>query len=180
MKPADSFVEQPVRSLQTMLRVLALDDPRIPSVVPDGIYGPNTMNAVSAFQRLAGLPVTGITNQAVWDQITKAYKEAAIRVDQAQPIEILMDPGTVYRASDSGPYIFLLQGMLAYLSEKYPVIPQPGRTGIMDEATLSSVAAFQALAGLKVDGNLDRITWKHIVLQFTLCAHHHTQPKNTI
>ena len=40
MRPAESFIEQPVRSLQTMLRVLAEDDQRLPTVVPDGIYGP--------------------------------------------------------------------------------------------------------------------------------------------
>ena len=51
MRPGESFVEQPVRSLQTMLRLLAEDDPRLPTVIPDGIYGPSTMIAVTAFQR---------------------------------------------------------------------------------------------------------------------------------
>ena len=36
MRPAESFVSQPVRSLQTMLRVLAEDDPRLPTVVLTG------------------------------------------------------------------------------------------------------------------------------------------------
>ena len=47
MRPPESFIEQPVRSLQTMLRVIAEDDDRFPTVVPDGIYGPTTMQAVS-------------------------------------------------------------------------------------------------------------------------------------
>ena len=38
MRPPESFIEQPVRSLQTMLRVIAEDDPTFPTVVPDGIY----------------------------------------------------------------------------------------------------------------------------------------------
>ena len=66
MKPGESFVEQPIRSLQTMLRVIAEDDRRLPTVVPDGIYGPSTMTAVTAFQRLYGLPITGITDQPTW------------------------------------------------------------------------------------------------------------------
>ena len=43
MRPNESFVGQPVRSLQTMLRVIAELDENQPSVVPDSIYGPNTV-----------------------------------------------------------------------------------------------------------------------------------------
>ena len=34
MRPNESFVSQPVRSLQTMLRVLAEDDRTLPTVIP--------------------------------------------------------------------------------------------------------------------------------------------------
>ena len=63
MRPPESFLAQPVRSLQTMLRVIAEDDNSLPTVVPDGIYGQTTMNAVTEFQRREGLPLTGITDQ---------------------------------------------------------------------------------------------------------------------
>ena len=109
MRPGESFVEQPVRSLQTMLRVIAEDDFRIPTVVPDGIYGPSTMNSVSTFQRLYGLPVTGITNQTTWDRIVAVYEPALVRVEKAEPIEIIMEPGEVYRIGDSNANIYLLQ-----------------------------------------------------------------------
>ena len=42
MKPEESFLSQPIRSLQTMLRVIAEDDPSHVRIVPDGIYGPET------------------------------------------------------------------------------------------------------------------------------------------
>ena len=51
MRPLSSFVGQPIRSLQTMLRVIAEDDPSHLRIVPDGIYGPETTAAVSTFQR---------------------------------------------------------------------------------------------------------------------------------
>ena len=84
MRPAESFIEQPVRSLQTMLRVLAEDDNRLPTVVPDGIYGPSTMNAVSAFQRQNGIAVTGIVDQETWEQIVLRHEPALIRVGKAE------------------------------------------------------------------------------------------------
>ena len=172
MRPSESFVEQPIRDLQTMLRIIAQDDARQPTVVPDGIYGPATMNAVSAFQRRNGLPVTGVTDQPTWDKIVLAYEPALIRIEKAEPIEIIMDPGQVFRRGDISPYIYLLQSMLTQLSADHPTIVAPGHSGILDDRTSDSLSGFQQLAGLPVTGELDKISWKHLVRQFSLNAHH--------
>lgn len=173
MRPPESFIEQPIRSLQTMLRVLSEDDRRLPTVVPDGIYGPSTMNAVTAFQRQQGLPITGIVDQQTWELIVLSYEPALIRVGKAQPIEIIIDPGQVFRSGDSSPYVYLLQSMLTQLSNDNPAINPPGHSGVMDANTTSSLSAFQKLADLPVTGEFDKITWKHLVLQFALNAHDH-------
>lgn len=173
MKPNDSFIEQPIRSLQTMLRVLSKDDRRQPTVIPDGIYGPSTMNAVTAFQRRNGIPVTGIVDQVTWDAVVGQYESALIRVGKAEPIEILIDANQVFRYGDSNPYIYLLQGMLTQLSNDHSKIPQPSHSGIMDRATIASLSAFQELSNLDVTGEFDKITWKHLVHQFTLNTNHH-------
>lgn len=177
MRPGESFVGQPVRSLQTMLQVLSKDDPTYPSVIPDGIYGPDTMNAVSAFQRRYGIPVTGVADQFTWEQIVKMYEPALIRIGKAQPIEVIMEPRQVLRSGDSNPYIFLLQAMLTQLSIDHPTIEPTALTGVMDDITVSSLTEFQKLAGLEPTGELDKITWKHLVLQFTLSAHHQIAKK---
>lgn len=173
MRPPESFIEQPIRSLQTMLRVIAEDDPRQPTVVPDGIYGPTTMQAVAAFQRKAGITQTGVTDQLTWDTLVGYYEEALIRVGKAEPIEIIMDAGKIYRRGDSGPYIYLLQSMLIQLSMDHPSIITPEHTGILDALTQDSLLAFQKLSGLSATGELDKITWKHLARQFSLNAHHH-------
>lgn len=174
MRPPESFVGQPVRSLQTMLRVISEDDSRLPTVVPDGIYGPTTMTAVSAFQRQYGLPVTGIVDQQTWERIVDIYEPALIRVGKAEPIEIIMDPGQIYRRGDSSPYLYLLQSMLTQLSRDHPTIEAPTHSGILDDETAKSLLAFQILAGLEATGELDKITWKHLSKQFTLNTHHNT------
>lgn len=174
MRPAESFVEQPIRSLQFMLRVLAEDDNSLPIVIPDGIYSPDTMRAVMEFQRRAGIPITGITDQITWERIVAAYEPALIRVGKAEPIEIVMDAGKVYRRGESSPYIYLLQSMLTQLSKDHAVIIAPDHTGILDRQTSESLSAFQKLAALPATGELDKITWKHVVKQFTLNAHHNT------
>lgn len=175
MRPGESFVEQPVRSLQTMLRVLAQDDPRQPTVVPDGIYGPTTTQAVTAFQRRQGLPATGITNQRTWDAIVQDYEPALIRIDKAEPIEVLINSGQVFKRGDSSPYVYLLQSMLTQLSHDHSRIQPPGHSGVMDDPTVYSLAEFQRLSNLPATGDFDKVTWKHLVRQFTLNAHANSQ-----
>ena len=170
MRPEESFVSQPIRSLQTMLRVIAEENPSLPTVVPDGLYGQETITAVNAFQRFYGLPSTGVTDQATWEAITEAYEEAIILIGKAAPIEIIMDPGQVYRLGDSSPYLYLLQSMLIYLANLSPGMTAPPHNGVLDNPTAEALAGFQVLAGLPPTGELDKKTWKYLVSQFTLLA----------
>jgi peptidoglycan hydrolase-like protein with peptidoglycan-binding domain len=171
MRPPESFIEQPIRSLQTMLRVIAEADQDLPSVIPDGLYGTTTMGAVTAFQRKYGLPVTGITDQATWEQIVSVYEPSLIQVDSAEPIAVVINPNQVYVRGDSDPNIYLLQSMLTQLSIENKTISAPNHTGVLDLSTEDSIQAFQRLSGLPETGTLDKITWKHLVRQFALSAH---------
>lgn len=170
MRPDESFVSQPVRSLQTMLRVLAEQDDRYETVVPDGVYSPQTTQAVSRFQRIHGLPVTGVTDQRTWEEIVALYEPALIFVDEAQPVEVILNPNEVLRLGDSSPYLYVAQSMLLVLAETYESIGIPMVTGVLDDATADSIASFQALSGLPMTGDLDKRTWKHLALHFPLAA----------
>ena len=170
MRPDETFVGQPVRSLQQMLRTIAeYDDSHLP-LIPDGIYGRKTLAAVSHFQRLHGLAVTGVTDQDTWESIVREYERAIIDVDHAQPVEIVLNTNEVLVRGDRSPYLHIAQAMLLALSEEYASITPPGRTGILDDATAQSLAAFQELSDLPQTGNLDKQTWKHLALHFPLAA----------
>ena len=169
MRPNESFVGQPVRSLQTMLRVLAERDDRYTPIIPDGVYSAQTMAAVSNFQQNHGLPVTGITNQETWEAIVAEYEPALTHVDQAQVVEIILNPNEVIRRGQSNPYLYVAQAMLLVLSQMYG-IGRPSQSGTLDSATSDSLASFQALNNLPMTGELDKITWKHLALHFPLAA----------
>lgn len=172
MRPSESFIQQPIRSLQTMLRVISLDDDRIPLIIPDGIYGPTTSQAVIVFQRLYSIPATGVVDQLTWDKIVSIYEPAFTRIHKAEPIEVLMEPGQVFKLGDSSPYIFLLQSILTQLSGDYATIPLPPHNGVLDDETSAALREFQSLAQLPQTGELDKVTWKHLSRQFTLNAQH--------
>lgn len=180
MRPPESFIGQPIRSLQTMLRVLAEDSADYIRIVPDGLYGPETVSAVAAFQRKHGLPPTGITNQDTWEAIVAEFEPARIRRDSAHPLYIVLNPSQVIRKGEQHSHIYLVQAMLSVLADTYESIGHPGSGGILDEATADSLASFQMLSGLPMTGHLDKVTWKHLALQYPLAANlrHPSQEPN--
>lgn len=170
MRPRESFVGQPVRSLQTMLRVLAEDDEELLPLIPDGIYGNQTQQAVTAFQRKYGIPVTGVANQATWERIVAEHTAALVRLGPAEPLRLILNPNQVIRRGESHPYLFLVQSMLATLAEIYGSLLAPGISGVLDEATADALASFQYLSALPQTGELDKITWKHLAFQYPLAV----------
>ena len=170
MRPEESFVGQPVRSLQQMLRTIHEYDDRHTDIIPDGVYGQKTIRAVTAFQRLHGLTATGVADQDTWEAVVREYDRALIDVGHAQPVEIILNTNEILRRGEQSPYLSIAQAMLLELALEYGSITQPSRTGVLDEATAQSLASFQALSGLPQTGELDKRTWKHLALHFSLAA----------
>lgn len=170
MKPAESFLNQPIRSLQTMLRTIARVEPNQMNVIPDGIYGPQTAAAVRSFQRRQGLNPTGAVDQATHERIVQEYERAYIEAEKARPVQINLDPGRVLRRGERNHHIYLVQSMLTVLHLLFPQIPAPPHTGVLDPRTAESLAAFQTAAGLPPTGELDKRTWRDLALSYALAA----------
>ncbi len=62
-----------VRQLQNQLNRIAQNYPAVPTLSEDGIYGPLTANSVRIFQRIFGLPATGVTDYATWYKVSEIY-----------------------------------------------------------------------------------------------------------
>ncbi|MBQ8397354.1 MAG: peptidoglycan-binding protein [Clostridia bacterium] len=64
-----------VRLLQEYLNRIAEAYPEIPTVSVTGIFGAQTEEAVEAFQRLFGIPVTGVVIATTWNAVTDVYSD---------------------------------------------------------------------------------------------------------
>ena len=64
---------QNVYQIQKQLARIAKAYPAIPSIVPDGIYGPKTKATVEKFQAVFGLPVSGVVDYNTWYEISNIY-----------------------------------------------------------------------------------------------------------
>jgi len=64
-----------VKLVQDYLNVIRTKYPSIVYLISDGVYGYNTTSAVSAFQKLAGIQVTGKVDEVTWKALNKYYEE---------------------------------------------------------------------------------------------------------
>ena len=64
-----------VRLLQEYLAAIAPVFPAIPTITPDGVFGPRTRDAVIAFQEEFGLPINGRVGAITWAAITDIYDD---------------------------------------------------------------------------------------------------------
>ena len=151
MMTEEQYVGQPIRSLQTMLRTIAHADETLVRLVPDGIYGPNTVQAVREFQRQQELPVTGETDNATWDQIVAVYTRKSPAVLPAAPV-----------------HLFLMQAMLQALGRFFVNAPAVRATGVHDAASVAAVRWLQKLSGLPQTGAIDQTTWAYLSGLYTL------------
>lgn len=170
MRPSESFVGQPIRSLQTMLRLLSEYNGANPTLIPDGIFGNETRDAIIIFQQNNDLPITGIVDQNTWETIVSQYEDAIVFIGKAEPLEIIMDPNKIYVLGDYSPNLLIAQTILYYLSKNHETISEPSREGVLDNSTAASIISFQKLNNILPTGNLDKKTWQLLSKQYTLNA----------
>lgn len=62
-----------VRTIQNQLNAISKAYPAIPKVKEDGIYNDATANSVKEFQKIFGLPESGIVDFKTWYEISRVY-----------------------------------------------------------------------------------------------------------
>lgn len=170
MKPEESFVGQPIRSLQTMLRTIGKIEPGLITPEADGVYSNQTARSVASFQKSRGIKPTGVADQNTWDAVVRAFGPAKVETDKAQPIQVTLNPGQTIEPGEEHHLIYLVQTMLITIAELVEGLPYPDHSGILDPATQRSLAAFQLYSGLRPTGKLDKQTWKALALTYSLAS----------
>ncbi len=134
--------------------------PAIPNVVPDGIFGAQTRNAVIAFQNAFNLTADGIVGPATWAELERQFETA---YDDNNPGSFFgAYPGVVLRQGNRGLRVQQVQYYLLYLHYSYSSIPRIRADGIFGPDTTAAVRAFQAKFGLAQDGVVGLNTWTEL------------------
>lgn len=99
---------QDVITLQYLLSVISEYYPGIPSLAQDGIFGPGTKEAVTAFQRRMGLVADGIVGPATWDALYRTYQGIGENVPAPNPDPAPDAGGSFLYTVRSGDTLWLL------------------------------------------------------------------------
>lgn len=152
-----------IAEAQIYLRAVANATGNIPRIFPDGIFGPETTQAVIQFQQLYELPITGIIDFDTWNALRKAYEKIELAQREPLPVYIFPSKDFVVNLNHSGDEVFVIQIMLNRLSADFSNIPLVNINGIFDLSTSDAVKKFQQANSAKVTGNVDKFTWDLMV-----------------
>lgn len=170
MNTPANYVGQPIRSLQTMLRTIAHADETLLKIVPDGIYGPNTVQAVREFQRQNALPspVKRTTRRG-----TNSSRSIPSKARPSCPPRRSRSAGRRTARLPPGSrnsHLFLIQSMLQALARFYVNAPVLTVTGVHDAPSVAAVKWLQRLAALPQTGEIDQTTWAYLSGLYTLAS----------
>ena len=134
-----------VRQLQYMLAVVAQFVQAVPSVSVDGIFGPNTRDAVAAFQGYEGFPVTGEADDRSWNALYDLYSGIEERVLQNRALFPAIDASATTSANAKARLEAL---------------------GYGGSSLQQALRRFQQANGLPVTGRLSDETARTLTLQY--------------
>ena len=159
-----------IYELQTMLRLIAQTDGSIPSVNPDGIFGPETERAVLAFQGNMGLPPTGIVDFQTWSSITDAYHTAQAMTQRGLALFPFPPGGYTVGKDEKSDLVSIIQIMLSAVGVAYDIFSNIKISGIYDAETENAVRVFQKFTRLPQTGIVDVFTWNRLASDHNLFA----------
>ena len=150
-----------VSMLQYYLAVIGAYYEAVIPVEITGYFGEQTERSVKSFQRVFGLPQTGIVDRATRNDLYRAY-EGIVESVPPQYTYVALYPNTVLREGASGESVRIIQQYLTYINRSYPNIPAVSDTGYFGPLTRQSVTAFQRQFGIDPSGIVGAVTWDKI------------------
>ena len=150
---------QVVAEIQRYLLRVAYSNDRIPKITVSGDYSPATRAAVSAFQEVSALPVTGEVDFATWQSLYSAFLLARAKEEKSVFLE---EEWFDMRLGDTGHGVVVLQSRLGEFSRIYPTVISPSVTGQYGLATAEAVRAIQRSYGEYADGIVTLPLWNRM------------------
>ena len=158
--------DSPIKNLQVFLHTISAMYPAVPAVIPDGIYGDSTMNAVKAFQKEFFLNPSGVTDNSTWDKVVDVYKHVNTAISNGNSAGIYPERGIDETHYSYYPTLIIIQAMLHALSGRFTNISAPIINGEFDDATRISIESFQLICGHNPDGNITKKFWNSLSLAY--------------
>lgn len=158
-----------VKIVQYYLAVVGAYYERVQPVDITGYFGEQTEASVKSFQRVFGIPETGVVDRQTWNELYRAYQGIIDSVPLSDGEDVVLFPGIALKEGITNEYVRILQTYLSYIHSSNPEIPDVNPTGYFGPVTKSSVMAFQRFYGIEpVNGVVGAATWNEIAKEYSV------------
>ncbi len=162
--PDNIYISNPIISIQSLLRtVLFYDDDEISTIIPDGIYGPETTRAVADFQKKKNIESNGIVNYQTWCAIVDEYNKTIAKYHAPSKASIYPSAEFTIAPYEQTPHLFIIQSMMNNIADRYKNVPKTELNGIHDETSVNAVEILQGIFGLEVNGIINKAFWEYLI-----------------
>ena len=151
-----------VRDLQTALREISRHYPEISRVAIDGVFGPETTNAVSGFQRRFGLNPSGKADFETWNKIREIYSSLLLQASPPEPLHPFPSTTAVIAPGSNAEIVSIIQVILRSLNRLFANFDSVVINGVYDDRLALQVRRFQEAAQLPETGTVDKATWNRL------------------
>ncbi|MCM1023294.1 MAG: peptidoglycan-binding protein [Prevotella sp.] len=170
MAYTDEEKKRHISEIQKYLRTVAQANENIPVVIPTGVYDEKTAEAVRAFQKEYGLPVTGTVDRETWDLLFEVY--LAVQEYFTENAAIMPFPDSAYTIceGDKNNTVYILQAMLNTVAEYYSNVNSVAIDGVYGNSTVEAVKNMQTVTGEECTGTVDYKTWNKLARLYNFHA----------
>lgn len=152
-------MKEAIYDLQIFLSYINRAYGEIPAVIPDGIFGRETTEAVRAFQKNNGLEQTGEVDFRLWELIKKDSEKALLSLSEPIAVSDIKNEDLPLKTGDDNRHVYTLHLMLSKLSEHYSNFPFVEISSYFSEETKNNVILWQEAALITPTGEVDKETW---------------------
>lgn len=158
-----------IYDLQNMLYVISRFENGNPDVLPDGIHGEKTTQAITKFQLNNGIEPSGNADFETWDAISRKHNEVLINRSRPAHIHFFkIDEIPLLKKGDNSDAVVLVQMLFRKLSNDFSGYYNGEISGVFDEITENNVKEFQRINLLEPHGQVNRETWDRIAMYYNV------------
>lgn len=164
----DALKRQAIFDLQEMLKTISMFEEEELKLLPDGIFGVETENAVKNFQNRYNLEQNGEADYSTWQAISKRYNEVILQIGPAQFIDVHKGDFKEIKMGDSDDRVYMLQIMFNSLGDEFKTFKKCVVSGNFNNTDFENVKQFQKISGQNQSGIVDKITWDKIAKYYNM------------
>lgn len=157
-----------IAELQQALRDIAKTDSDIISVIPDGIFGEETEEAIKSFQRRYGFTETGAVDFELWEKIQEEKRRSLFILSDPIQVISIKNEDLPLSLGQVGKAVHTLNLMLSQLGELYDNFSAVNSGDEFTEETLKEVKKWQQVIGHEISGEVDKLTWNRLSQHYLL------------